>query len=159
MKLNPTSRLIISLVIPQAAGALGAYATMPAIPGWYGSLARPKLAPPNWVFGPVWTALFLLMGIALFLVWNKGTKTKNAKIALALFFLQLGLNMMWSFLFFGLQNTGAAFVEILFLLASIIATMIAFSRVSKTAAWLLVPYVAWVSFATYLAYCFWALNP
>jgi len=146
------------IVISQAAGVAGSIFTAPAIPGWYEMLAKPMLTPPGWVFGPVWTILYVLMGVAAFIIWRQGLRKRPVRIALGLFFVQLVLNTLWSILFFGLQNPAAAFVGILVLWAAILATIIAFAKLSRTAAWLLVPYLLWVSFATYLNYMIWMLN-
>lgn len=151
-------KLFIALIIPQLAGIIGSYFTTSAITTWYTTLERPTITPPNWVFGPTWILLYVLMGIALFLVWRKGLQAPGVRIALILFGLQLILNTVWSVIFFGLHNPGAALMEIALLWCAIIATMIAFVRVSKPAVWLLVPYIAWVSFAAYLNYSFWVLN-
>lgn len=146
------------IVLSQGAGAVGSLFTAPAIGGWYATLARPELAPPNWVFGPVWTTLYLLMGVAAFLVWKQGWQRKEVKIALGIFTVQLALNTLWSIIFFGSRSPGGAFIEIIFLWFAIAATMWTFAKASKPAAWLLVPYIAWVSFAAYLNYIFWMLN-
>lgn len=151
-------KLVIAIGVSEAAGVIGSFFTAPSIPGWYAGLVKPELAPPNWVFGPVWTTLFALMGIAAFLVWKKGWGRKNVQVALAIFGGQLMLNLLWSILFFGLRSPGAALVEICFLWLAIWATIIAFGRISRAAAWLLVPYVLWVSFAAYLNYAIWMLN-
>ena len=151
-------KLIVAIVISQLAGIIGSVFTMPAIEGWYANLAKPQLWPPNWIFAPVWTTLFFLMGIAAFLVWNKGLKRKHVKIALGIFIVQLVLNTFWSIIFFGLQSPGAALVEIIFLWLAILATIIAFAKISKPAAWLLVPYILWVSFASYLNLMIWMIN-
>jgi len=154
-QIKDTLALIGFIVFAQAAGIIGSLFTMSAIDGWYATLIRPELAPPNWVFGPVWVTLYLLMGIAAFLVWRKDRRLNKALI---LFVLQLVLNSLWSIIFFGMQALGAAFVEIVFLWLAIIATIIAFQKISRTAAWLLVPYILWVSFAAYLNFAFWTLN-
>lgn len=146
------------ILLSQAAGAIGSIFTMSAIPEWYDALLKPELAPPNWVFAPVWTALFLLMGVAAFMVWRGGWRRAEATIALNLFILQLALNALWSVVFFGLRNPGLALVEIAILWLAIAATIWAFAKVSKPAAWLLAPYLLWVSFAAYLNYGFWVLN-
>ncbi len=149
---------IIFLLIPQLFGLIGAYFTAPAISGWYSTLIKSPLNPPGWVFAPVWTILFLLMGVAAFLVWRRGWKNKRVKIALAIFGAQLVLNTLWSILFFGLRSPGAALVEIFFLWLAILATVITFYRVSKPASYLLLPYIVWVSFAVVLNYSIWNLN-
>lgn len=158
MSISNPLKLIISLLIPQLAGLVGSLFTTPSIAGWYSTLARPELAPPNWIFGPVWTTLFVLMGIAVFLVWKKGLDRKDVKMALAIFIGQLILNTLWSIIFFGLHSPGLAFVEIIFLWLAILATIITFAKISKPAAWLLVPYIIWVSFAGYLNYLIWVIN-
>lgn len=158
MKPNNIIRLIIAVAVCELIGILGAVFTTPAIPGWYAGLVKPAFSPPSWVFAPAWTALYLLMGIAAFLVWKKGLDKKGVKSALGVFAIQLALNAIWSIIFFGLQNPGAAFADIIILWFAIVATIVVFARVSKTAAWLLAPYIAWVSFAAYLNYALWALN-
>ncbi len=162
MKLSNHSKLAISLALPQLAGLFGAVFTSSAIPTWYAAINRPSLSPPNWIFGPVWTTLFILMGIAFYLVWTKWAVlpwTKRQKrLALVLFGAQLVLNTLWSIIFFGLQSPGGALIEIVFLWLAIAATIITFAKISRPAAWLLVPYIAWVSFASYLNYAIWTLN-
>jgi len=151
-------RLAVSILACEAVGASGSLFTTPAIPEWYANLAKPDLAPPNWIFAPVWTALFALMGVALFLVWREKTSLKKVRAALFAFFLQFLLNVAWSAIFFGLRLPGWAFAEIIFLLAAIILTIVLFRRVSRAAAWLLIPYLAWVGFASYLNLMIWRLN-
>jgi translocator protein len=137
-----------------AAGALGGAVTAPAIPGWYAGLVKPSFNPPNWLFAPVWTALYLLMAIAAWLVWRRG----NARTPLMLFALQLVLNSIWSLLFFGLHRVDLALLDIVLLLGTIVATAVAFRPRSAVAALLLAPYLAWVSFATVLNFAIWRLN-
>lgn len=156
--MSNTFKLIISIVISELAGIIGSVFTAPSIAGWYGELVKPAINPPSWVFGPVWTTLFTLMGIAAFLIWKKGLERRDVKIALGIFIGQLMLNTLWSIVFFGLQNPGGALIEIVFLWSAILATIIAFARISKPAAWLLLPYILWVSFAMYLNYALWTLN-
>ena len=158
MKINNTFKLIVAITISELAGIIGSVFTTPSIATWYATLAKPVLNPPAWIFGPVWTTLYALMGIAAFLVWKQGLDRKDVRIALGLFVIQLALNTLWSIIFFGLHNPGAAFVEIVFLWLAIVATIVAFSRISRPAAWLLVPYVAWVGFAGYLNFALWMLN-
>lgn len=150
-------KLIISLLIPQAAGLLGSLATAPNIAGWYAGLAKPALNPPNWVFGPVWTTLFVLMGVALYLVWqSRGGEQKQT--AFLVFSLQIVFNVLWSFLFFGWQNPLMALIEIVILWILILLNIIYFYRARKWAGYLLMPYILWVSFAVYLNYNIWVLN-
>jgi len=156
--IRTTIQVAVAIVIANAAGLIGAIATSSAVTQWYPTITRPSFAPPNWIFGPVWTLLFIMMGIASYLVWRKGTYNKNVSVALKLYGLQLVLNVAWSVIFFGLRNPGWAFVEIIALWLSIAATIVYFGRVSKTAAYLLVPYIAWVSFAAILNYTIWAIN-
>lgn len=149
---------MITVVVSEFAGIIGSVFTASSIPTWYIALVKPELAPPNWVFAPVWTILFLVMGIAAFLVWKQGLGRRDVQIALSIFIAQLILNTIWSVIFFGLQNPGAAFIEIIFLGLAIIATISTFAKISKPAAWLLVPYLLWISFAAYLNYSIWILN-
>lgn len=153
------TKLIIAVVVSELAGVIGAVFTTPAIrSGWYAGIVKPALNPPAWVFAPVWTTLFALMGIAAFLVWKRGLGYPGVKRALIIFDVQLILNVLWSVIFFGLHNPGAAFAEIIILLLSIFVTMIVFAKISRLAVWFLVPYILWVSFATYLNYSIWVLN-
>ncbi|MBI2473981.1 tryptophan-rich sensory protein [Candidatus Uhrbacteria bacterium] len=158
MKINNRSKLVITIVISELAGIIGSVFTTGSIVGWYAEIAKPAINPPAWVFGPVWTTLFVLMGIAAFLVWRKGLERKDVKIALSIFIGQLVLNTLWSMIFFGLHSPGGALVEIMFLWLAIVATIITFAKVSKPAAWILTPYILWVSFAAYLNYSIWILN-
>lgn len=151
-------KLFFAIVISEAAGIIGSLFTASAIPGWYAGLVKPEFNPPNWVFGPVWTTLYALMGIAAFLVWKRGSERREVKTALAIFVGQLALNTLWSIIFFGLNNPGAAFIEIILLWIAIAITIAVFAKISRAAAWLLVPYLLWVSFAGYLNYAIWALN-
>ena len=158
MRTRNALSLLSFIVMSELAGIIGSLFTMSSIPTWYATLVRPALNPPGWVFGPVWTLLYLLMGVAAWLVWRKGWGKVDVKIALGLFSLQLILNAAWSIIFFGGHNPAVALIEILALWLAILGTMLAFGRVSKPAAWLLVPYLLWVSFATYLNFAIWTLN-
>lgn len=149
-------KLFLALVVCQLAGGIGSIFTTAKIPGWYAGLTRPVFAPPNWIFGPVWTTLYLLMGFALYIVWVSNSPKK--KIALTVFGIQLVLNALWSFLFFGLESPFLAFLEIIVLWASILASMILFYPIAKKATWLLLPYILWVSFAAVLNGALWWLN-
>lgn len=139
------------------AAAVGSAWTSSSVDTWYAQLHKPALNPPNWVFGPVWSVLYLLMAASAWLVW-RNAGWRGAGYALALFFVQLGLNVVWSGLFFGLRLPGAALVEIFFLWAAIIATAVAFLPFSRTAFWFMMPYAAWVSFASFLNFELWRLN-
>lgn len=151
-------KLATSLAAPLLAGLIGSSFTFSEIPNWYAHLVRPTLAPPNWVFGPVWTTLYILMGIAMFLVWKKGIETKYVRGSLTVFYGQLILNALWSIVFFGGHDPLGGFVVIVLLWLSILACIGFFSKVSRTAAWLLVPYLVWVSFASYLNFSIFMLN-
>src|SRR3989344_1339252 len=158
MKINNILKLVISIGVSLGAGAIGSFFTAPAVQSnWYLELIKPAFNPPSWVFGPVWTTLYILMGISLFLVWKQHSNIlQNVRMlrvwrwAIVLFCVQLILNTFWSIIFFGLHSLGGAFIEIVFLWLAILATIIAFAKISKSAAWLLVPYILWVSFASYL---------
>jgi tryptophan-rich sensory protein len=149
--------LLVSIAITGAVSIVGSAVTLPEIPGWYASLNKPWFTPPNWMFGPVWTTLYLMMAVAAWLVWRAAFG--QARGALALYALQLALNLLWSVLFFGLQRIGLAALEIVILDVAIIATIIAFRRFSQAAAWLMVPYLLWVGYATGLTVAIWRLNP
>ena len=157
MKLSNLFKLIIAILVAESAGVIGSIFTVSAIPTWYATLAKPALNPPNWVFAPVWNTLFVLMGLAAFLVWKKGLDKKEVKVALIIFLGQLILNSLWSIIFFGWHNPGAAFLEIIILWLAILATIITFYKVSRAAAYLLIPYILWVSFAGYLNFSLWRL--
>lgn len=150
--------LVCFIALSQGAGLIGSIFTAPAIGDWYATLAKPDLAPPSWVFAPVWTTLFALMGTAAFLIWKRGLEQKRVRVALGIFLLQLVLNTLWSVIFFGLRSPGGAFIEIVLLWLAIAATIIAFAKISRLAAWLLAPYILWVSFAGYLNLMIWTLN-
>ena len=158
LKTKKALQLIVSIIIAQLAGGICALFTTPAIPTWYAGLVKPALNPPSWIFAPVWTTLFILMGIAAFLIFQKGWQRKEVRFALGVYALQLALNAKWSWLFFGLHNPGLAFIELCFLWFAILWTMLLFYKLSKPAAYLLVPYILWVSFAAYLNYSIWQLN-
>ena len=155
--LKPATGLFISFLVCFSAAAIGSLTTTPQIPNWYADLAKPIWTPPNWLFGPVWTILFSLMAIAAWLVWRKHGM-KKARRALVWFGIQLVLNSLWSVLFFGWNNPGAAAAEILLLWLTILVTMVTFSKKSKAAGLLLVPYFLWVSFAMVLNISIWQMN-
>jgi benzodiazapine receptor len=143
--------LVASLLVAFAAAAIGGIATTQNLIPWYAGLTKPSWTPPNWLFGPVWSALYTLMGIAAWLVWRRGRDgAPNIAIPLGWFLLQLALNALWSWLFFGWHLTGPAFAEILLLWLAILATIFSFRRISSLAAVLLVPYLIWVTYASAL---------
>ena len=139
-----------SILISLAAGAIGSLATVPNIPSWYAQLDKPPLLPPNEVFGPVWTVLYVLMGIALALLITHEAKHEQKKSAYIWFGVQLALNTLWSVVFFGLHLPWVAVVIILALIGAIVMTALTFRRFVPATVWLFVPYLAWVCFATYL---------
>jgi len=152
-------RLIAAILVCQAAGLLGAGFTAKAVRGWYATLQRPSFNPPNWVFGPVWTLLYTMMGIALYRIWRLEPATAGRALALTLFFIQWALNALWSPLFFGARALWLAFADIVLMLAAIALTIALFHPLDPTSAWLLAPYLAWVSFAALLNYAYAKLNP
>lgn len=151
-------RLLISVSLPLAIGGLSGLATARGVRDWYPTLAKPVFNPPAWVFGPVWTLLYVMMGVAAFLVWQRGWSTDGVKIALVFFVFQLALNGLWSVLFFGMQAPGLALMEIILLWLTIAVTSVLFWRVTPPAGLILLPYWAWVSFATVLNGSIWMLN-
>ncbi|MFN8291004.1 MAG: TspO/MBR family protein [Chitinophagaceae bacterium] len=156
--MSNTLKLILAILIPLLVGATSGFFTVTGVGSWYQTLHKPSWNPPNWIFGPVWTTLYILMGIALFLVWKADTSPEVKRMAITLFALQLVFNFFWSFIFFNQHAVGWAFVEIIGLWLLILATIFAFANINRTAAWLLVPYISWVSFAGMLNYTIWRLN-
>ena len=149
--------LIVALGACFGIAALGSAFTVPALAHWYAGIRKPSWTPPSWLFGPVWTSLFVMMAVAVWLVWLR-VGIFGAPAAFALFAGQLALNAVWSALFFGLRNPGAAFVEVVFFWFTIAATALAFARIDPLAALLLVPYLMWVTFAAVLNFAIWRLN-
>lgn len=151
-------RLAVSIILPLLAGAVGSLFTGRSVSTWYATLDKPSFNPPSAVFGPVWTALYVMMGIALFLVWRKGAASAGVGPALAVSAVQLVLNALWSFAFFGARSPLAGAVVIVLLWVAILASIILFFRVSSWAAVLLLPYLLWVSFASVLNFSIYFLN-
>ncbi len=151
-------KFIVSLLVPLAVGGIAGWLTVPEIPGWYAGLNKPSFNPPNYLFGPVWTSLYALMGIAFFLVWKADADPGLKKTAMLLFAVQLVLNFFWSLIFFNAHQIGWALVEIIAMWLLILLTIFAFGKISSLAAWLLVPYICWVSFAMLLNAALWKLN-
>lgn len=158
MAIKSVSRLVISLLLSHAAGLIGSVFTAGSISTWYPTLVKPNFNPPNWIFAPVWLTLYTLMGIAFYRVWTSGVEKKQIKMATIVFIAQLALNAAWSVIFFGAHNLSLAFLGIIVLLAFIVWTMWLFGRIDKIAAWLLLPYLAWVLFASILNYSLWQFN-
>jgi tryptophan-rich sensory protein len=150
-------KLIVSLVIPLSVGAVAGMFTSQAVPTWYASLNRPSFSPPNWVFGPVWTTLYLLLGISFFLIWKENPSQKR-NLAIKVFAVQMLLNFAWSFIFFYFNMIGIALIEIILLWISIAVMIFLFYKIKPLAAYLNIPYLLWVSFATILNSGYYFLN-
>jgi tryptophan-rich sensory protein len=149
---------VLCIALPLIVGIVGSFFTAGSIPGWYAGLNKPAINPPAWVFGPVWTVLYILMGISLYLVLRDGTERTPVRQGVILFTVQLALNLLWSIVFFYGQAVAAALVVLLLLIVLIAATAISFRRISVPAAWLLAPYLAWCCFAAVLNAQIWLLN-
>ncbi len=157
--MNKSSKILIVVVTCLIIGYLSGIATQSSIKTWYEELIKPVYNPPNLIFGPVWTMLYIMMGVAAGLVWEKLESNKEiVRTALIYFGIQLSLNALWSFLFFGLKNPFLAGIEIMILLLMIYETYIKFDKISKTAGYLFIPYLCWVGFATVLNISIWWLN-
>jgi len=146
------------IILCQAAGIIGSVFTMEAIPNWYQTIEKPMFNPPNWIFGPVWTLLFTLMGIAMYLVFKKAWPKREAKLALGFFTVHLVVNTMWSVIFFNWHELGLALAVIILMWLMIATSIYLFKKIQPLAGWLLVPYILWVSFATILNASIWLLN-
>ena len=151
-------KLVVSILACQCAGFIGSIFTMPAIPTWYETLAKPSFTPPSWLFAPAWVTLYVLMGVAAFLIWRKGLDIKNVKSALIIFLVQLVLNALWSAIFFGAKSLIGGAVVIVLLWIVILFTILRFFKISAAAGGLLIPYILWVSFASVLNISILALN-
>ncbi len=151
-------RLLISIAIPQLVGAMGAYFTITETGSWFQTIEKPPWQPPNWLFGPSWTTLYLMMGVAFYLVWKSEATLHKKRPAMILWIAQLILNFGWTILFFNQHKIGWALIEIICLWLLILLNIFFFARINKWAAWLLVPYISWVSFAALLTYAIWKLN-
>lgn len=151
-------KLIVSVVVCEAAGGIGAIFTTPAIGTWYVSLKKPSFTPPNSVFGPIWITLYLLMGIAVFMVWRQGFGQEGVTASFAIFWIQLVLNALWSIIFFGRKSLLGGMIVIFMLWIAILANIIAFFGISAIAGGLLIPYIIWVTIAANLNVHIWRLN-
>ena len=152
------AKVVLCVVVIEVIGALPAVFTNDAIQTWNATLIFPVGRPPNWVFGPVWATLFLLLGLSVALIWHVRCDPKPKKLALQVFSVQFALNLLWSPMFFGLQRMGLALIVIVLLWLAITLTFRLFSKIHPIAGWLLAPYLAWVSYATYLNAAFYLLN-
>lgn len=151
-------KIVLVVFVCTSLGYMSGMVTRDSITTWYPTLVKPIFNPPNWIFAPVWTLLYIMMGIAAGLVWTSNTDEKTVQKALGLFAIQFGLNALWSYLFFGLHNPLLALIEIIVLLLLIFDTFTEFKKIDKIAGMLLLPYLAWVSFATILNASIWWLN-
>src|SRR4030042_104230 len=158
MSIKNIGKLVISVVACLAAGAIGSIFQRQEIPTWYATLEKPVFNPPNWLVSPVWTLLYILMGIAAFLVWRKGWENRQVKIALIAFLVQLVLNASWSVVFFGFQSPLYGLIVISVLWVAILYTALKFYRLSLAAGVLMLPYLLWVTFAAVLNESIWLLN-
>lgn len=155
---NKITKLAASIIMSLMAGAIGSAFTFTGIESWYAYLNKPSFNPPNWIFGPVWTTLYILMGVSLYLIWQKGLKDKYIRKSFKIFIIQLIFNSLWSVVFFGMQSPGLALFIIIVLWSLILTLIIRFYKIKKIAAYLLIPYILWVSFASILNFSIWILN-
>jgi translocator protein len=157
MNFTPVIKLVISIGLPLAAGAIAGMFTAKAVPEWYATLNQPSFNPPNWIFGPVWTVLYILMGISLYMIWQTAPGQQR-NLAMGVFLIQLLLNFGWSFLFFYFNRIGLALAEIIVMWCAILIMMVLFYRIKPLAAWINLPYLLWVTFATVLNLSYFKLN-
>ena len=150
-------KLLVSIILPLSLGAIAGMFTSQSVPEWYATLNRPSFNPPDWIFGPVWTALYVLMGISLFLVWKQDV-SKERNLAILIFLFQLLLNFAWSFIFFYFNMIGLALVEIILLWISISVMLILFYKIKPIASYINIPYLLWVTFASVLNASYFLLN-
>jgi benzodiazapine receptor len=159
MKINKITKIVIALIICLMVGYSASIVTRPSVESWYPTIIKPGFNPPNWIFMPVWTLLYILMAVAAGLVWDKiKEQNQEVKVALGFFLIQLTLNAIWSYIFFGLKNPMLALIEIALLWLMIYETYLKFTKINKTAGYLLIPYMAWVAFAGILNAGIWWLN-
>jgi len=152
-----TFKLIISVLIPLIIGFLGSFFTASSVDSWYTTINKPSFNPPGWIFAPVWTTLYILIGVSFYSVWMKNFGEERKKVIIV-YSMQLLLNLLWSVLFFGLRSPLLGLIDIIILIAFIIANTIIFYKISKTAGYLLIPYLLWVSFASVLNFSIFLLN-
>jgi tryptophan-rich sensory protein len=158
LKAGEILKLIFFILLCQLAGGIGSYFTTPAIPAWYAGLKKPFMTPPDWLFAPIWITLYVLMGIAVFLVWRESGYGKPRQKSLFLFGIQLALNALWPFLFFGLRSPLAGLIGIVALTAAIFFTLRLFLRISYPAGILMIPYLLWAGYAAGLNFSIYLLN-
>ena len=156
--MNNNLKFIISILLPMIIGGISGSFTSASINTWYVTLNKPWFNPPNWIFGPVWTLLYLMMGIAFYMIWKSEAVNAVKQTAVILFAAQLLVNFLWSLIFFYLKQPGWAMLDIILMWILIVATIFSFGKISSTAAWLMLPYICWVSFAMILNFYLWKLN-
>jgi tryptophan-rich sensory protein len=158
-RLRDGFKLLISLTVCIGAGLMGSLFTRESIPTWYSLLQKPSFTPPSWLFAPVWLLLYILMGVSAFLIWRRGFRQFQVRESIIIFTVQLFLNALWSYAFFGLKSPLIGLLVIVPLWTAILLTILNFYKVSKTASLLLIPYILWVSYATVLNFALYLLNP
>lgn len=156
--MNNYIKLFISIFICLTIGGVSGYFTAVEIPTWYATLNKPSFNPPNWIFAPVWTTLYILMAISFWLIWKNNIDASIKNRAMLFFVIQLILNFFWSIIFFHFHLLGVAFIEIILMWLFILFSIISFYPISKIAGYLLIPYLCWVSFASVLNFAIWKLN-
>ena len=156
--MKPIFKLIISVFIPLTIGAVSGFFTASSVKDWFVTLNKPSFNPPSWLFAPVWTILYIMMGISFYIIWKSHAKLDKRYTGYTYYWIQLALNFLWSFLFFYYRRPDLALIDIILLFIMIASTVFSFRKVSKTAAWLLAPYLCWVAFATALNFEIWRLN-
>ncbi|OGF20566.1 TspO protein [Candidatus Falkowbacteria bacterium RIFOXYB2_FULL_38_15] len=158
MKSFDLKKFIISFLLCQGAGMIGSIFTVSAIPLWYATLEKPALNPPSWVFGPAWLLLYTLMAFSIYFIWEKGLKSSENKFIFYFFMAHLAVNALWSIFFFGMRNPLLALSDIVLMWMMIIVLIFKFYKVKRLSSYLFIPYLLWVTFATYLNYSVWMLN-
>lgn len=156
--MNNNLKFIISILLPMIIGGISGSFTSASINTWYVTLNKPWFNPPNWIFAPVWTLLYLMMGIAFYIIWKSEAVNAVKQTAVILFAAQLLVNFLWSLIFFYLKQPGWAMIDIILMWILIVATIFSYGKISSTAAWLMLPYICWVSFAMILNFYLWKLN-
>jgi translocator protein len=151
-------KLIVSIILCQLAGFVGSIFTRESVGTWYKILNKPSFNPPNWLFGPVWITLYVLMGISAYFIWRKGLNIKEVRYSLCIFLVQLILNSLWSFVFFGSRSIGGGLIVIIILWIFILVTTLSFYNIYSVSAYLLIPYLLWVTYASILNFSIWQLN-
>lgn len=156
--MNKGLKFVIAIMVPLVVGGVSGLFTVSGVNGWYTTIQKPSFNPPNWLFAPVWTTLYVVMGIGFYLMWKQPAATPYRNTSITVFFVQLALNFFWSFIFFKMHQPGYAFAEIVILWLFIVAMIICFIKVKPIAGYLQIPYLCWVSFASVLNFYIWQLN-